>query len=532
MTNAMRGPGWRGWALGAGLAVATPAVGQQPSIRPERSDWMETSRYEDVLDFLDALGDAPGLHRTTFGYSTEGRPLPLVVVGRDLGDGRPETVRATGRTRVLVLANIHGGEVEGKEATQMLLRRFATGDHAGWLDSLVVLVAPIYNADGNERVAVVNRARQNGPLGGVGERSNAQGLDLNRDHTKLDSPEARSLVGLLRTYDPHVVVDLHTTNGTRHAYHLTYSPPLHPNTDAGILSLLRERWLPTVTRAIEARHGWHFYYYGNAFTPDGGERGWYTFDHRPRFNNNYVGLRNRFAILSEAYSYAGFRERVMATLAFVEEILAFARDHAGSIRETARAADAVDIRGDRLAVTATFEAGEEVEILMGATEERLSPYSGRRYSARLNVIEAERMREYGTFQATETEVAPAAYYVPADLTAVLDLLALHGIRTTTLDADRPLDLERFAIDSTRVADREFQGHRERAVFGRWTAERRTLPGGTVVVPVAQPLGRLVFQLLEPRSDDGVLNWNLLDARLEASPGEYPILRRPHDGAGG
>ena len=30
-----------------------------------------------------------------------------------------------------------------------------------------------------------------------------------------------------------------------------------------------------------------------------GQRRWETFDHRPRFNNNYIGLRNRFALLSD-----------------------------------------------------------------------------------------------------------------------------------------------------------------------------------------------------------------------------------------
>ena len=44
-----------------------------------------------------------------------------------------------------------------------------------------------------------------------------------------------------------------------------------------------------------------------------------------------------------------------------------------------------------------------------------------------------------------------------------------------------------------------------------------------MVRTEQPLGRLVFQLLEPRSSDGLLNWNVLDSRLEGAT-EYPILR--------
>jgi hypothetical protein len=514
------------------LALAlcsTPAAaaGQAPLTRAERTGYQETSRYADVLALLDDVQASPQLHARTFGYSFEGRPLPLMVVGRGLETGSPAEVLATGRLRVFVFANIHAGEVEGKEAAQMLLRSFAAGRHDRWLDSLVVLVAPIYNADGNERVAVTNRARQHGPAGGVGERGNAQGLDLNRDHTKLVSPEARALVGVLRSYDPHVVVDLHTTNGTRHAYHLTYSPPLHPNTDPGITGFLRERWLPEITDRISRERGWHFYYYGNAYAPPGMEWGWYTFDHRPRFSTNYVGLRNRFAILSEAYSYVDFRGRVDATLAFVEAILDFAHDHAATIAEAVRNADATELVGERLGVRATFSRDGISEILMGDAEERLSPVSGRRYLARLDVVRAESMPEYGSFRVTEWERVPVAYYVPAELEGVHDLLSFHGITMHRLDDPVSAMMERFVIDSTTVAEQQFQGHHEREVYGRWEEAPVTLPAGTRVVPIAgQPLARLIFYLLEPRSDDGVVNWNVLDPQLRDAPAHYPIVRRP------
>jgi murein tripeptide amidase MpaA len=176
--------------------------------RAERTDFRETTRYAEVVELAERLAAAsPDIHLTTFGYTFEGRSLPLLVVGAP--DASPESVRATGKTRVYLQGNIHAGEVCGKEALLMLLRRFAAGEYPSWTDSLVLLVAPIYNADGNERVRLVNRPRQHGPIGGMGQRPNAQGLDLNRDHTKLDSPEARSLVRMINDYDPHVLVDLH-----------------------------------------------------------------------------------------------------------------------------------------------------------------------------------------------------------------------------------------------------------------------------------------------------------------------------------
>jgi hypothetical protein len=75
-----------------------------------------------------------------------------------------------------------------------------------------------------------------------------------------------------------------------------------------------------------------------------------------------------------------------------------------------------------------------------------------------------------------------------------------------------------------VAEREFQQHRERTARGRYQTVRLTAAAGTWVVPTNQPLGRLAFMLLEPRSDDGALTWNVLDRALGSDWEYWPVLR--------
>ena len=454
------------------------------------------------------------------GYTNEGRAIPLLVVG-DVEDGSAEAVRASGKLRVYLQGDIHGGEVPGKEALQMLARDLLTGETPDWTDELVLLVNPIYNADGNERVALGNRPRQHGPIGGMGQRPNAQGYDLNRDHMKLDSPEARSFAAMLNAYDPELGVDLHTTNGTRHAYHLTYSPPLHPGTAPEIVDLLRGVAFPEITDAIRAEDGWEFYYYGNAgFRGD--ERAWSTFDHRPRFNNNYIGLRNRVAILSEAYAYLTYEDRVRATYRFVEEILDWARDDADQVRAAVAAADA-PVVGATLPTRAVPEPSDTlVTILMGDVVEERHPYTGATILRRVDVAEPTPMREYGTFMASDTETVPATYHVPPEATVVLDRLLAHGVEMRELEAPTTVEGEVFRISEVRIAERPFQGHNEHTLSGAWEPATLRLPAGTYEVTVDQPLGRLAFYLLEPRSDDGLASWGLVRG-LEAG-GSYPVTR--------
>ena len=197
--------------------------------------------------------------------------MPLLVLSEP-AVATPEAARKLARPIVFIQGNIHAGEVEGKEAALIIARRLTQGDLRPMLKQLVVLIAPIYNADGNEKFSLQNRTAQYGPIAGVGTRENSKGLDLNRDHMKLDSAEARAFVGLLNRWDPHVGIDLHTTNGSYHGYHLTYSPSLNPNADARLIALARERILPAMADGVLKKHNFRTYYYGN-FASESGKPG-------------------------------------------------------------------------------------------------------------------------------------------------------------------------------------------------------------------------------------------------------------------
>ena len=150
------------WVL-LGLMLASRATAQ--STRPERTAFSETSSHADVLAFLDSLARATSDTRiATLATSPEGRRVPWVLAARPVPAGPAEAHRS-GKPIVYLQANIHGGEVEGKEVAQMLLRDLTHGRLGPLLDSIVLLVVPIYNADGNDRMGPgdQNRPGQNGP---------------------------------------------------------------------------------------------------------------------------------------------------------------------------------------------------------------------------------------------------------------------------------------------------------------------------------------------------------------------------------
>lgn len=469
---------WRRAALPAALLLLPGPPLHAQTTHAERSTYRETSTNADVVAFLDALRTrGASIALDTLALSPMGRAVPYVVASRPLIEGPTDAARSC-KPVVYLQANIHAGEVEGKEAAQMLLRDLTLGPLAPLLDSLILLVVPIYSVDGNEALAPgdTNRPGQNGPAL-VGRRANGQGLDLNRDYVKMEAPETRGAAQLLLEWNPHLFVDLHTTNGSYHGYALTYSPGLNPNATAGN-DFVRDRLLPAVKGRMARRHGRATFPYGNFRNqhPDSLAQGWETYDARPRFGTNWIGLRGRMAVLSEAYSRGALGARPAGDAPVIAEI--------------------------------TEPAGQGN-----------GGYARRRRSGVYRTIE---MPVYDRFVAARREAMPEAYLIPESLAPVADLLRRHGIDVVRLRGWASGPLEAFSVDSV-LRGPLFEGHLPVRVEGRWSETAENAAAGWHLVRTAQPLGVLAAYLLEPALEDGVVTWNLLDTRLTAGR-PYPILR--------
>jgi len=508
------------------------ATTQLPQTVAETSLYESTSRYDDVIAFVRAIQRIdPSIRVETFAATNEGRELPLVIAGPP-GVVDPHSAFATGLPIVFILANIHAGEVEGKEAAQMLLRDLVS-THKKLRDDVILLIAPIYNADGNEDISTTHRTTQNGPKAGVGVRENAQHLDLNRDYMKLESPEARGLVAnVLDRWDPLLTVDLHTTNGSYHGYQLTYSPCLNPDAPEEIIDFSRGTLLPYVREQMKKQHDRETYYYGNFEDQLAPEKGWFTFDSRPRFGNNYTGLRNRFVILSEAYTYLDFRGRVEVTYEFVHEILGAVEKYGSKMMRIAAKADEQIRRGKLRKLGTRFEIKpwkHNVSILWerSVADENGTPdpETGKGSIKRTGEIVAVPMTDFGIFEAIEKSDVPYAYVLEPDAgRAVLANLQTHGVIVETLTRETTLDVSQFLIKEAIAADREFQGHHERTLIGKWKTREVTLPAGSLLIRTNQPLGRLAFYLLEPRSDDGLFAWGFFDDELGDVAPVYKVTK--------
>jgi hypothetical protein len=258
---------------------------------------------------------------------------------------------------------------------------------------------------------------------------------------------------------------------------------------------------------------------------------WYAFTHQPRIGQNYVGLRNRFAILSEAYTYLDFKGRIDVTAAFVEEICAYTMVNGEEMRRLAREADA---RARERGMGA-WELGVEyepralpqkTELLAGEVKVVANPRNG----ANMRAMVEERVipvpvTDYSGFGVVRRVPAARAYVFrnePGTKVMVEKLLG-HGIKVEALNAPAEAAVETFTIGEVVRAANVFQGHREATVTGAYKKEMVTFEPGTVVVRTAQPLGTLAAYLLEPESDDGFTRWALIEESLAAGK-VHPVYK--------
>lgn len=500
----------------------------------EKSDYSSTSTYADVMSFISHLQESsPFIKLEVINQSTEKKDIPLMIIANPL----PETTKQVGdRIVVYIQANIHAGEVEGKEAALMLARELLKDPSSEIMKNVVVLIVPILNIDGNEKISTKNRRNQNGPVNGVGLRYNGQNLDLNRDAMKLETPEITGVVeNILNYWDPAITVDCHTTNGSFHEEPITFTWMFNPNGDRNLINYMRDKMMPEVQSTLKNSYNVENIFYGVFVDRMNMEKGWVSYASEPRYLVNYIGLRNRLAILNENYVYADFKTRTEGCYFLLNSILEYAVEYKDEINNLLSNADKLTIaRGVSPATTDSFafeykgNATPELITIKAYETDTIPGVKGYwRYksSDRKRTVTVPYIADY---YPTKNVKFPYAYLISVSEPEIISKLTSHGIHVRRLAENSKLQVERFDIEELKGSSRLNQGHYTNKIVGKYVKEEKEFPKGTYIVMTNQKLGSLVAALLEPQAVDGLLTWNFFDRYLTPQWGSgyypYPVYR--------
>ena len=502
----------------------------------EKSGFETTSNYADVQYFISELTKISNTIKVeSIAKTTEGRDVPLMIIADPMPQSPADLINDK-RVVVYIQANIHAGEVEGKEASMMLARDLVNGLNNEILKKAVVLICPNFNADGNEAISTKNRTHQNGPKNGVGLRYNGQMLDLNRDAIKLESPEMTGLIrNVIRRWDPSVLVDCHTTNGSYHEEPVTFTWMMNPAGNRELINFMRDKMMPKVSSVLTEKYNVLNCFYGEFTNLKNPEEGWISYASEPRYLTNYMGVRNRLAILNENYVYADYKTRVLGSYSLLHSILDYSASHSDEIKTMLKKVDMQTIgRGTNPAVADSFPIGYNVKptpdkIKIHAFEVDVTANAeGKEQlhkSERKRLVSAPYLADY---YPTRSVSIPYAYLIKLHDPTVANLLIKHGIKVEKLLQSSTLEVETFKISDLKPAERLNQGHYTNTVKGTMEKDTVEFQAGNYVVRMAQPLANLAAYMLEPESNDALLLWNYFDRYLVPQWGKgfynYPVYR--------
>ncbi|HEX8104323.1 MAG TPA: M14 family metallocarboxypeptidase, partial [Solirubrobacteraceae bacterium] len=176
------------------LLLPAAALAAPPTTGFEDRAGASFTTAEEEQAFLSAVeAGSDRVARTVIGRTKQDRPLDLVELGAPAPAGRESALR---RPTALLICSQHGNEPAGREACLKLLRDLAFTEDpklVALLQRTTFLFVPTANPDGRA----------------ADTRENSDGVDVNRDHLTLDTPEARAMAAVVRDWQPDVLIDLH-----------------------------------------------------------------------------------------------------------------------------------------------------------------------------------------------------------------------------------------------------------------------------------------------------------------------------------
>ena len=488
--------GWPAAPFAPGVMARYPDPPERytvPALAPGRA--MPTSQAELSAWLADTLPLAEGSTRIQHikaGSTALGVPIEALRFSR--GAGRP---------MVLLVGQQHGDEPAGAEALLQLSRELASGPLAAVLDRLDVLVVPRLNVDG----AVWS------------SRVSSTGMDINRDHLLLRSPEAQVLASLVREQRPVVVVDSHEfTVGGRYLgkfqavqrFDLLLQYAMVANLPAE-LGQASEAWFrQPILAAMQAAGHTVEWYYTNP-TP-AGNRSLAMGGVQPDTGRNVFGLRHAVSLLLETRGVGlgpwHLPRRMHSHLVALRTVLRQAAERADALVALQARADA--------AVSAQACRGELVVLANPTRTQRevlmLDPATG---ADKALTVDWDSSLQLQTQRARSR---PCGYWLAADQSAAVATLEALGVRVLRLDQAIALRTEAYTERArTEGARPDTRGqvadgvHRVLRLEVDTRAETLSAPAGSYWVTMAQPLANLVAAALEPDTPNSLVANRVIDA---------------------
>lgn len=454
--------------------------------------------HKEMRAFVDGLvTNYPDLFSVeTIGKSQKDRDIVLVTVRKQGGDAD--------KLRVLYYARVHGDEPSGTEGMLYFMTQLAENPQVqALLDHIDFYIMPMANPDGADSFT----------------RATANGIDPNRDQSKLDTPEAVTLHAAANRVEPHVAVDFHEYQPIRSDFSKITSDIIsvpwdvmflysgNPNVPEVLrIGMVENLFVRNLSRVMDDNGLTHHTYYvsrdnfGKIRMNVGGAS--------PRSTSNAMALKNSISLLMETRGIklerVSIKRRIRTVFLCALNIAETAAAHAQRVREAV-----AEARADRSDIAVRFSSAKQVTRFpfIDIIRNKMVEYE-------LDARDANRP------VVTKTRPLPEAYYLLPSERKAAQKLRQMGVEVTELTEARSVRVESFVVTSRKEESDQVGGVYPVTVKTRLVEKTVTLPAGTFRIDTHQKNVRVASVMLEPESSNGFVNYRVVNSVLGKELPQY------------
>ncbi len=454
--------------------------------------------YDEMLVFLNALqAEFPEVVTIEFiGKSQKGKAIPLVTLAKKEAIEKP--------VKVWIQGGLHGNEPGSTESTFHLMNKLLKDPaYAHLLDRLHIAIVPMANIDGYEK----------------NNRDAINGLDLNRDQTKLNAPESVVLKKAFSDYSPEVALDLHEYNayrkhfaqlstfGISSIYDVLFLYTGNLNVPENLRNYIDERFVENARIELDKHHLNHNDYMST--TKHEGEIQFNKGATSPRSSATSYALTNCISALIEVRGVhlgrTSFKRRVQSAFLVSSSFLETAYQHVDELRAEIQKANEAQTNSVVKSKRAVYE--DSIQVIDMDTRSEMP----------LQITVRDALKSSPVIERTRA----TAYLIRKEESKLLEKLQTLGLEIHYLEKASKLEVESYLVSEYEQAQEKFEDIRIQTVQTTISTEQIDFAEGTAVVLMNQPKANLAIEVLEPEAINSFVAYEVLPTALNET---LPIYR--------
>jgi len=477
----------------------------------EKSAGIRSASEEELDVWINSMKTNPNFFYYESGTSAQGRPIRVIKISTDFNFNSSK--ERSNKPVILIQAGIHAGEIDGMDAGMMIVRDLCMGKLRPYLDKVNVVFIPVINPDGHARLSANNRINQRGPAE-MGWRSNSLNQNLNRDYTKLDTPELRGLMAVINEIKPDIYFDIHVTDGADYQYDITYGYMAEHAYSPSTSIWLKNNFNPTINTKLKdfghipgplifAKNGKDF--------KDGNAD--YTFS--PRFSHSWGDAHHTPCILVENHSLKPFKQRVLGTYVLLESTIKLLSEKGLELRKE-QIKDS-NLRQNPIVLTWKFpETTKDTMTFLGINHTNaISDLTGVSYTQWLGTSKNEKIPIWTSNIIDKTIPRAKEFIIPVQYAEIIERIKIQGIKYIQLEKPETLLVSFYKLADVEVQGKmPFQGRMRMLAKTELMEKKEVFLKGSIRISTDQELGTLACLLLEPEATDSYFQWGFFSSIAE------------------